>query len=194
MDVLAEDGKLLGQITVALVKLVETVAGANAPLRPMMERVRPTTADPDVVALAMLAQGVTQAAKVGCNAIDGRPCQRADFDHAFGDFQLDLTETFVVIEAPKQVGGAPRQVEVALRDQLQFEFDTQRQSGAVLEFTQWFDGHAMPPRLLSPLSHSPDRCSASRHSAGPTSSIMAAANRGKVSAERPTSGYKLAIS
>ena len=194
MDVLAEDGELLGQITIALVKLIEAVAGTNAPFRPMMERVRAATADPDVVALAMLAQGVAQATEVGGNAVDGRPRQGADFDHAFGDFQLDLAETFVVIEAAEQVGGAPRQVEIALRDQLQFEFDAQGKSGAVLEVAQCFGRHAIPPRLRSPLSHSPDLCSASRHRAGPTSSIMAAANRGKVRAERPTSGYKLAIS
>ena len=73
MDVLAEYGKLLGQITIALVKIIEAIAGTNAPLRPMMERVRAATADPDVVALAMLAQGVAQATEVGCNAVDGRP-------------------------------------------------------------------------------------------------------------------------
>jgi hypothetical protein len=61
MDVLAENGELLGEITIALVKVVEAVAGTDAPFRPMMERVRAATADADVVALAMLAQGVAQA-------------------------------------------------------------------------------------------------------------------------------------
>ena len=145
MDVLAEHGELLGEIAVALVNVIEAVAGTDASFRPMVERVRAAATDPDVVALAMLAQGVAQAAEVSGNAVDGRLRLGADFDHAFGDFQLDLAETFVVIEAAEQVGGASRQVEVALRNELQFELDTQGKCGAVLEVAQCFGCHAIPP-------------------------------------------------
>jgi hypothetical protein len=54
VDVLAEDGELLGQIAVALIDRVEAVARADAPLRPGVEGVRAAAADRDVVARALV--------------------------------------------------------------------------------------------------------------------------------------------
>jgi hypothetical protein len=195
MDVLAENGELFGQIAVALVEVVEAVAGADAPFRPAMEGVRAAAADGDVVAGAVLCAACRAGRpRSAGNAVYGRLRLGADFDHAFGDFKLDFAETFVVFQAAEQVGGAPRQVEIALRDQLQFEFDAQRQGLAMSLNSPRGFGSCNTSLGCAAVSVSPDLRRASRHSAGPASSMMAAAKSGRARAERPISGYRLAIS
>ena len=125
MDVLAENGELLGQVAIALVQAVKAVAGADAPLRPMVEGVGAAAADADVVARAVAVQRIAQAGQVGGNAIDAGLRLGADLDHALGDFQLDFTEAPVVVHAAEQVGGAAGQVVIAPRDELEFELDAQ---------------------------------------------------------------------
>jgi hypothetical protein len=92
----------------------------------------------------------------------------------------------VVLQVAEQVGGAARQVVIALRQELQFQLDAQRQRIA-LEFHRCF-AHAIPPLAFFPATVSPERTRAKRHSAGPAMSISAAAKSGSVSAERPISG------
>ena len=187
VDVLAEDGELLGQIAVALIDRVEAVARADAPLRPGVEGVRAAAADRDVVTRALVDEDLAQTFEVGRDVVDGGARLRADLDHALGDLQLDVAERAVVLQVAEQVGGAARQVVVALRQELQFQFDAQRQRIAFREFHRCF-AHAIPPLAFFPATVSPERTRAKRHSAGPAMSISAAAKSGSVSAERPISG------
>jgi hypothetical protein len=62
----------------------------------------------------MVVQRVPQTAQICGNAVNGRSGQGADFDHAFGDLQLDLAKSSIVIQAADQVAGTARQVKVAV--------------------------------------------------------------------------------
>ena len=187
VDVLAEHGELLGQIAVALIDRVEAVARANTAFRPGVEGMRAAAADRDVVACALVDQRLAQALEVGGDVVDRGPRLRTDFDHALGDLEFHVAELAVVLQATEQVGRAARQVVVALREELQLQFDAQRQRVAFREFQRRL-AHMIPPLALSLATVSPERTRAKRHNAGPAISISAAAKSGNVSAERPISG------
>ncbi|EXI63871.1 MAG: hypothetical protein AW07_04804 [Candidatus Accumulibacter sp. SK-11] len=193
VDVLAEDSELLGEVAVALVQRVKALAAADAPFRPAVEGMRATATDGNVVARTMDPQDLAQAREIGGDSSCACPWQGADFDHALGNLQLDVAEASVVVEAGQQVSRATGQVKVAQGQQLQFQFDAQRQRFAVPEFPQTL-AHPIPPLPVSLPAVSPDLRSAMRHSAGPASSMRAAAKSDRASAERPISGYRPAIS
>jgi hypothetical protein len=193
VDVLTEDSELLGEVAVALVQRVKALAAADAPFRPAVEGMSATATDGNVVARTMYPQNLAQALEIGGDSSCACPWQGADFDHALGDLQLDVAEASVVVEAGQQVGRATGQVKVAPGQQLQFQFNAQRQRFAVPEFPQRL-AHPIPPLPVSLPAVSPDLRSAMRHSAGPASSIRAAAKSDRASAERPISGYRPAIS
>jgi hypothetical protein len=72
-------------------------------------------------------QRLAQPGKIGGDAVHGgRGC-------VLTSIMLSVISSLIVAEAPSyfeaadQVGGAARQVEIAARQQLQFQFDAQRQ-------------------------------------------------------------------
>ena len=105
VDVLAEDGELLGQVAVALVQGIEALAGADAPVRPAMEGVGAAAADGDVVPASLGAQDVAQAGQVAGDAVHAALGQGADLDHALGDFELDVALAAIGYQAAQQIGG-----------------------------------------------------------------------------------------
>jgi hypothetical protein len=148
VDVLAEDSELLGEVAVALVQRVKALAGADAPFRPAVEGMRATATDGNVVARTMYPQDLAQAREIGGDPLCACLWQGADFDHALGNLQLDFAETSVVVEAGQQVGRATGQVKVTPGQQLQFQFDAQRQRFAMPEFPQRL-AHPIPPLPFS---------------------------------------------
>jgi hypothetical protein len=73
VDVLPEHRELLAQVAVALVEEGEALAGADAPLRPVVEGVGAAAADGDVVALAVVHQHLAQPVEVGGDGGDVLP-------------------------------------------------------------------------------------------------------------------------
>jgi hypothetical protein len=187
MDVLAEHRELLREVAIAMVDLVEAVTRTDPALRPAMEWMRAAAADGDVVARALIDERLSQPDQIRSDAIDERPRQCADLDHAFGDFKLDLTKAAIVVHAAEQIGRAARQVEIAHGKQLQLKLDPQGQRLALFEIGDWL-AHATPSLLWSVGAVSPARTRAKRQSTGPVSSMIAAANSGNDSDERPISG------
>ena len=189
MDVLAENGELLGQVAVATVGLVIALARTDPAVGPMVVRVRTAAAHRDVVPRAPFEQDGAQALQVEVDAVHVRPRQGADLDHALGDLEFDFTETLVVVEVVQQIRGGTRQVVIAQRQELEFQFDAQAEGRTGFEFGQKVLRHRIPFGRSSSAA-SPDQRKAWRHSSGPTSSMIVAANKGSASAERPTSGYR----
>jgi hypothetical protein len=93
VDVLAEDGELLGQVAVALVDRVEAVARADAPIRPAVEGMRAAAADGDVVARALVDEDLAQPGEVGGDVVDGgRGC-------VLTSIMLSVISSLIVAEA-----------------------------------------------------------------------------------------------
>ena len=183
---LAEHRELLGQVTVAGIRLFVALARRDAPIRPRMEGMRTATAHGDVVALALLDQSTAQVVQILCDLVHRGMRQGIDLDHAFGDFEFDVSVATVVIHGAQQIGSAARQIEIAGRQQLQFQLDPQSQGIALSEFKNI--AHITPPGATFSFAVSPARLSAKRHSTGPAISMIAAARNARTSADGPISG------
>src|SRR6185295_6900241 len=129
MDVLAEDGELLGEVTIALSDLLEARRRIDAPLRPVVERVRTAAADAEVEHAGCLGHRIALRLEL-------RECRReAGLDRAV---QLD------------HVAGFVREVPVVPAHQLQFDLDAEAETLRAAEFHRGrhqFSGCASPACL-----------------------------------------------
>ncbi len=131
MDMLAEDGELLGQITIALGQFVEALAGADSALRPLVEGMGAAAADRDVVVAAMGHQNVTQHAQVGLDAGDVLPRLGTHLDHALGNLELHVAVLAAIAQPGEQVAGGAGQIEVPVGDELEFQLHPEGQRRTV---------------------------------------------------------------
>ena len=130
MDVLPKNGELLAQVAIAFVEHGKALAGADAPLGPVVKGMGSAAADRDIVAPAVGNQHVAKAFQIGRDRGDVLTRPGVHFDHALGDFQLHFAEAVVVTQPGQQIGGRTRQVIVPQGHQLQFQLDAQREWAA----------------------------------------------------------------
>src|ERR1700686_3381838 len=83
MDMLAEHGELLGQVSVHLVQVEKTLLRKNALFAPVLERMRAASGDPEVQAARVAHDGIANRRQLGKQALVTGMHPSADLDHAF---------------------------------------------------------------------------------------------------------------
>jgi len=138
VHVLAEHGELLGQVAVQRRQFLVARLGRDALLGPVLERMRAAARDADVQhaaggdeRVADLHQLGQQRAVVGLHA-------RIYLDHALRDLGRHVARKRLALQQVHQVGAGRREVEIGQADELQFQFDAERQRCRVRE---GFKGH-----------------------------------------------------
>src|SRR6185295_16559091 len=150
MDVLTEDGELLGEVTIALSDLLEARRRIDAALRPVVERVRTAAADAEVEHAGCLGHRIALRLEL-------RECRReagldraVQLDHAEGHLGLDCAGHLHLRQALDQVAGFVREIPVVPAHQLQLDLDAEAKALRVAEFHRGrhqFSGCASPACL-----------------------------------------------
>ncbi len=122
---------------------VGCASGDDALFRPALERVRATAAEVDVQSVAGLDQRVAHATQLGeqrgVAGLDGG----CDLDHALRHLGRDGAGERFAREQFQQVVGGRREIEVHGADELQFEFNAERQR---IRFAEGLQRHVRSPR------------------------------------------------
>src|SRR5882672_9898191 len=182
MDVLAENGELLGEVAVHLMQMEEALLRENALLAPVLERMRSPAGDGQVQPLCAADHHIANRSQLGKHGEVVRMHPGADLDHAFGDFRLDLAGMLFLFDQCQQVRRATNEVPVVRTQDHQFQFDAHRERRRPVEFER----HAPTPVAGSV---SPARRSAHCVASGPTSSSMTTADSTIDDSFAPNSGF-----
>src|SRR6266511_6431677 len=159
MHVLPEHGELLGEIAVQLGDIALPRRFGDVAFGPGLKRVRATAANADVEQFRGRAYCVAQCTQVREHAGVGALHRGRDFDHAFGDLELDVEPRMPLLHQRNEIGAGAREVAIAPVDELQLQLHAEGERLRGLEFELF--GHA------SSRVGSPARRSASSVRAGP---------------------------
>ena len=127
MDVLTEHGELLGQVAVQLGQRGKAFGGEDSALRPVVKWMRTAARDADIELVRRCAQLAANLGEIAQQRVMARVHFAVHLDHALGDLGLDVARTRAPGKRAKQAFGAPRQIEVAQVDELQFQLDAHGQ-------------------------------------------------------------------
>src|SRR5688572_11794854 len=134
MHVLAKDGELLCQITVQTRDVPKARPIINLAVIPALKRMRATACNFDIEPIGAGDQCVAHRYQLRHQRGERTMHRRADFQHALGDFRLDLSGKRLLRYERNQVRRAARQITGAAIDQLQLELDADSQQVRRLEF------------------------------------------------------------
>jgi hypothetical protein len=157
MHVLAEHRELLGEEAVLLGDGQEALGRVDAPLAPLLERVRPAAGDGDVHLPRMARQHVARGAQLGEEIGKAGVHARIDLDHALRELGLELAAVLRVGGAAQQIVRIGREVPVARVDEHQLQLDAEGQCVRGLELEH---RPRRRPQLRAAGSPSPARSSA----------------------------------
>ena len=133
VDVLAEDGELLGQIAVQRRQLVKTRLVVNALLVPLLERVGATAHHGNVELVGAFDQRITNGSQLTQHFGGAAADAGGDFDHAARHLGHHAAGQLVFAHQAQHVGGVRGQIVVIGVDQLQLQLYAQRQRLGVLK-------------------------------------------------------------
>ena len=149
MHMLAEHRELLGEVAVQPGHVLKARPIGDAALGPMLKGMGAAAAYADAQAIGGVAQGVAQGAQFAVHTGKIALHMGGDLDHAFGDLELHIEVGPLLGHDAQQIGGTAGQVGIARVDQLQFEFDAERQRVGTGEFEAL--RHRVPQAEWSPV-------------------------------------------
>ncbi len=149
VHVLAENGELLGQVAIERGQLVKTRFVVNAPLVPLLERVRAAAHNGNVELVSALDQRVAQLGQLLQYLSRRLAYTSGNLQHAGGHFRHHVAGDLVPGHQADHVFGVGRQVVVVRVDQLKFQLHAQRQG---LGRSKGFKRHGSGPFVF------PRRC------------------------------------
>jgi len=140
VDVLAEHGEGLGQVAVAVLQEMKALVRRDALFAPFLERVRAAAGHVDVQAHGGRHDGVAQRLQFLDQGVGLGVDRRIQFDHALGDFELDLFLQGGRLDAGQQVERIGGEVVVAPVQELQFQLHAH---GEGFRFAEGQDAHGV---------------------------------------------------
>src|SRR5262249_33842295 len=169
-------------IAVELEDLLEALCGIDAPVVPVVKRMRAAAGDAYVEPLRGPHDGVAQFSQLGRKRLMPLMHRRVELDHALGDFRLDRTGMAIFFDQADQIGRVARQVVVSRVQDLQLELGADRERRRSLELQ-------IPAHGCSPGSFASPACRKANWTAsGPNSSRTTAADRTMVESLAVNSG------
>ena len=113
MRMLTEHGELFGEKAVALEQSVEALARGDAPLGPVVERMRAATQDIQVEDARLVDDRVAHRAQLVKQWRMARVDRGVQLDHALGNFGLHRPGQAAPFQTLDQIGRIARKVEIA---------------------------------------------------------------------------------
>src|SRR2546425_864264 len=98
VNVLAEHGELLGEVTVELTDVVEALGRVDLLRAPVLERMRATAADRDVELARAVGELLSEVVQLGEQRAMRALDRSADLDHAARDLGLHVPRTSVLAQ------------------------------------------------------------------------------------------------
>src|SRR6202142_1696960 len=164
VHVLPEDGELLGKVAVEIRDVFHSWSLDDVTLGPRLKWVCTASANPDVEEFGAFTNGIAQRPQVAEHAGVVALNTRRDFNHALGNFELDIELRMAGARDCDQIRCGARQVAVAMVDQLQFQLDPQSQRLRSMKFERFIHPDCLVVSLARRNAHSV--------SSGPSMAIM----------------------